>query len=410
MPTGIPFITMDRAVYCYICDRRISSGIEVFIPPERNHPHCRSCAEREYVVCDGCGRVLHRWELHNAPGETSLCVECFREEWRVCRYCNIIIPAGSARELGGGLELCEVCYTQHSSPCEMCGEITVRRSHGPGDRAALCHSCWEETRCIHPYDYSPLLNFEGTPWDNLFMGFELEIEVGDQDRELVAYDLVEFLDSVGLKNRFYMKHDGSLQNGFEVVSHPATYSIWKTQQIPELLKWLVQRGCLSHDPGTCGLHVHLSRAFFSDSQINRIKCFFDENWGRIELLSRRRGNFRYCQREYFERGDTLFGKPQNGRHTAVNVTRTTVEIRVFRGTLNHRTFVATLQFCHAIAHYAKQNHFGSWRDFCYWVQKTGRDHLWEYLQELKLVEEKDNGDLRGSPRRQTQGRSGSVRF
>jgi hypothetical protein len=242
------------------------------------------------------------------------------------------------------------------------------------------------------------------------MGFELEVEVGDQDKEVVAYDLVEFLDSVGLKNRFYMKHDGSLRNGFEVVSHPATYSIWKTQQIPELLKWLVRRGCLSHDPGTCGLHVHLSRAFFSDSQINRIKCFFDENWGRIELLSRRRGNFRYCQREYFERADTLFGKPQDGRHTAVNVTHTTVEIRVFRGTLNHRTFVATLQFCHAIAHYAKQNHFGSWRDFCYWVQKTGRDHLWEYLQELKLVEEKSNGDLRGSTRRQTQGRSQGVRF
>lgn len=61
---------------------------------------------------------------------------------------------------------------------------------------------------------------------------------------------------------------------------------------------------------------------------------------------------------------------QSERYTAVNLTNKTIEIRVFRGTLNANSFHKNLEFCHAVYYYTKNcsNQNVSVAEFVNWVQ------------------------------------------
>lgn len=90
---------------------------------------------------------------------------------------------------------------------------------------------------IHCHNYMPNeLKFKSlNKEDNLYMGFELEIEreidnTDDDEYEILkrkAIDLQKFLNKETKENLFYFKEDGSLNYGFEIVSHPMTYKYIK---------------------------------------------------------------------------------------------------------------------------------------------------------------------------------------
>ena len=71
-------------------------------------------------------------------------------------------------------------------------------------------------------------------------------------------------------------------------------------------------------------------------------------------------------------------------------------MRIFRGTLNSDRFLATLQFCDALAHYSKEVSIMSirsrlsWNSFLMWSKKTCRyNHFINYInnvENLKLKE------------------------
>jgi hypothetical protein len=62
----------------------------------------------------------------------------------------------------------------------------------------------------------------------------------------------------------YLKGDGSLNDGFEIVTHPMTHD-WAMEKFPwEMIEKLRRSGYRSWDTDTCGLHVHASRTSFVD--------------------------------------------------------------------------------------------------------------------------------------------------
>ena len=79
-----------------------------------------------------------------------------------------------------------------------------------------------------------------------------------------------------------------------------------------------------------------------------------------------------------------------GRYHAVNLSnKNTVEIRLFRGTLRYKTFIATLQFTATLVRYAKQVTLTdiwrtTWNDVFY---NTEYEELREYLKERGLLSE-----------------------
>ena len=92
------------------------------------------------------------------------------------------------------------------------------------------------------------------------------------------------------QDRLYIKHDGSLDEGFELVTHPMSLS-YHCKEMPwqAMLDTLVDMGYRSHQTGTCGLHCHVNRDAFGETEaaIARILFFVERNWTELLNFSRR---------------------------------------------------------------------------------------------------------------------------
>jgi hypothetical protein len=390
---------------------------------------CIDCAEK-YTECTECHEILLACNAFRDPDNYILCEECFDAFCSVCSHCGSPQREDDIRATADGGYICRYCFERHYFECERCDAILPiqEASDGPNgsavcadcryDHVARCTDCgilvwWDDARrnlCPDCFDGSvPVhttwgrsLCFLKDSWEGrLFIGAEIEVECEGlfHPRE-VCRDLTEWMRNHNVDDRYFIHSDASLRNGFEVVSHPTSLNKWKENRAQELFRFLVRAGCRSHDTSTCGLHFHLSRAFFKNGLkgnktgtsscraggIERLKRFFAVARPQISTLSRRNGDFHWCEFENYSNNDFKYGKRGPGtRYMAVNVTRETVEIRVFKGTLNHRTFVANLQFVDAAAHFCNNGCFQpSWGEFCYFLKDSRYGHLTNYLERKNL--------------------------
>ena len=195
----------------------------------------------------------------------------------------------------------------------------------------------------------------------------------------------------------YCKHDGSLDDGFEIVTHPMSLD-WHLHQMPweAILNKAVQMGYLSHRANTCGLHVHVSRDAFGftregqDCAISRALYFVEKHWNELLRFSRRtqRQLDRWAARYgYKDDPQEHIKKGYGSRYTCVNLTNEeTIEFRIFRGTLKYNTLIATLQMVNHICDAAiclsdEQLKALSWSEF---VSGITEPELIRYLKERRL--------------------------
>ena len=217
-----------------------------------------------------------------------------------------------------------------------------------------CYDCYcKRSEGVREYSYKPDPIFYGA--GPRFFGVELEVDDGgESDRNACALMAIANGDA----DRLYIKHDGSLEEGMELVSHPMSLD-YHMDVMPwaELIEKCREMGYTSHRAGTCGLHVHVSRDAFGESEkqqdaaIARILFFVEKFWNELLNFSRRTQNqldqwaARYgYKNEPLEILDDAKHKNHRGRYTAVNLTnKETIEFRLFRGTLKLNTLLATLQ-------------------------------------------------------------------
>ena len=127
-----------------------------------------------------------------------------------------------------------------------------------------------------------------------YFGVELEIDGAGED----SYNAEQVLKLANRGDEYiYCKHDGSLDEGFEIVTHPMTLD-FQERSMPwlDLVRKAVSMGYTSHQANTCGLHVHVSRTAFGDYEdqqdavIARILYFFEKHWEELLKFSRRTEN------------------------------------------------------------------------------------------------------------------------
>jgi hypothetical protein len=266
------------------------------------------------------------------------------------------------------------------------------------DDEPYCEYCAEDVedeRVIHNYSYKPSrLYFDGChyPEDGvLYLGIELEVDKGGEDKDHAAKVLGILGDEY-----VYVKTDGSLHDGFEIVTHPSTLSYHKTQPWDDAFEYLKDCGYRSHDAGTCGLHVHLTRAVFSEAAEGRLLYLVEKFWPQLVTFSRRTEEQldKWATRYGLDDGETpadLRAKARGrGRYYAVNLTnRSTIELRLFRGTLNVKTFFATIEFADYLAKTAINSsnedvqHL-TWEEFVKGVPE-GYTYLRQYLVDRGLA-------------------------
>jgi hypothetical protein len=213
----------------------------------------------------------------------------------------------------------------------------------------------KEEGLIESYSYKPRPSYfmsanESFKDSPLFMGIELEIE--NENEKISNGEL-----SRKLENRFlYFKSDGSLDNGFEIVSHPLSFS-WiqeNKSEFTDMLERIKNNGFRSYDSTTCGMHIHLSKKNFGAWHLYRFLKFFQENKQFIIAISQRNiDNLKQWANLEDETNDSLIYKAKKkegySRYVAVNLCNShTIELRIFRGTLNQNSFFKNIEFAHSV--------------------------------------------------------------
>lgn len=193
---------------------------------------------------------------------------------------------------------------------------------------------------------------------NRYFGVELEVEVvGDRSRDDCAGAIHERMNGGVMGSKFFFERDGSLSNGFEVISQPmslpAIRSAFEFLREPELVA-----GLRSHRTSTCGLHVHVSRTGLSNLTIARAVTFVNDpgNDAFVTALARRY-NTGFCR--YVEKTIETAHLPGD-RYEAVNLTGSkTIEFRIFRGSLKFEAVIAAVEFCHALLQFCAREATGA---------------------------------------------------
>lgn len=317
--------------------------------------------EEEARRCDSCGCVLQEDE-GTVVGDEVLCGECVEDQCIICDHCGEVIYTEDCIT-DDRIWLCQDCSRDYYHRCESCDRIIHDNNANWHNDLPYCDHCYEEIDSdeIEEYSYKPTPLFRGD--GSRFFGVELEIDEGGKDNDN-AYRLKNIGN--GQLENIYIKSDGSLDEGLEIVSHPMTLDYHMNEMNWEgVMKEAVNLGYRSHQTSTCGLHIHVNRNAFGDNQseqeeaISKILFFIEKHWSEMFQFSRRSSyNMnRWSARFGFEKtGKEILDKAKsgsNGRYVAVNLNNYhTIEFRLFRGTLKYNTFIAALQMVNKICNAA----------------------------------------------------------
>ena len=304
--------------------------------------------------------------------------------------------------------MCSHCYYEHYSRCEDCGRIISNEDcHylDDYDDYPYCYSCYQRNqskRNIHDYSYKPDPVFYGI--GSRFFGIELEVDYGGNISENAGKVLDIANDDHD--NRLYIKNDSSIDDGFELVTHPMTLEYHKKiMPWEEVMRKLLSMGYISHKTTTCGLHCHINRTAFGETidaqeeAIGRILYFVEHHWEEMLRFSRRneRQMARWASRYAVNKSNPKemiddIKKCDYSRYRCVNIQNYhTIEFRMFRGTLKYNTFIATLQLINEICNVAislsdeEMTEF-SWNDFINGIDRDNNTELFTYLGERNLLE------------------------
>ena len=365
--------------------------------------------ETNHPVCSCCGATIETDDYYTFDGNI-LCDDCYHSETVVCEHCGDRIWADDNAGTDS-MPLCNSCYDDYYTTCECCGRIIYRDYANydddddyaycdDDDDYAYCDRCYEERQnsSIHEYNYKPDPIFYGD--SKRYFGVELEIDEGGKNG-----DNADTLLGIGnrIAEHIYIKSDGSLSDGMEIVTHPMSLKYHK-DKMPwaEIMRSAIRMDYRSHKTSTCGLHVHVNRTAFGstreaqDECVSRVLYFVEHHWLELLKFSRRteyqmnrwaaRYGYKNSPKEILEDAK----KGCNGRYACVNITNYhTIEFRMFRGTLKYNTLIATLELVDKICELATdltdtELKSVSWSDFVGSLDDSTEPELITYLKERQL--------------------------
>lgn len=359
-------IPINNLKYCNDCNILIING-------DDTHPNiCDECFSF-YSECTNCGEMVHEYDMTTDDFGNHICPECI-EFYETCEDCGFLINRrhNNFYTTSDNRIICEECYQNSYFTCDECGEIYSTDECYEDDCNYYCEYCFHERRTNVIYDYHGFRDWHDLGNDsNLRFGFELEVENTKNllNNKIVASEVCSIMNKDVI-----CSYDGSLDDGFEIVSHPMTlkYINDNTDKLKNMLSYLRKNGFESHNPGTCGLHIHVSRDGLGTTSteqnrvINNILMLFENFTEEITIFSRRRSgdikrwanfisSYRGFNGKILSMKYIVNQKNHCNRYMAVNLeNRDTIEFRIFRGTLNFGAFISVFYFIDSIITLAKE--------------------------------------------------------
>lgn len=306
---------------------------------------CETCRNDEFFQCDVCGDIIINSE--NSGGD--ICNRC-DENTVLCNECGERIASDEAIYCDIDDEnYCESCYSDNFVHCDICGSVTDRNDSHYDDDNYYCEDCWRGSpeSVIMDYNYTPCFPNYG---EERRFGVEIEVEGG----RCLASDMRAAFD-----DDIYMKNDGSLDSGFEIITMPFLFE--DILRIASSVGNKAQSLGLRGDNDTCGIHVHVSRAGIAniDETIAKLLLLFSIHSDEVERFARRdckqwAAISKKSKIEFEDDSKSGFRCEKNARYRAINLQPSkTIEFRIFKGTTNGDTIKAILQFVNAVIDYCE---------------------------------------------------------
>ena len=173
-------------------------------------------------ICKECGCVCTDAAVFVNRGfddDGYVCRECLSNGYFYCNHCEEYYSNEHEWASDSEYVICTHC-SEHYAVCESCHELISLDNANCYDGDYYCNNCYDDVirdnlgSIIEDYYYKPEPEFLGNCNDNMYFGVELEVDNGNSCN--AANSIAKKFTDV------YLKHDGSLNSGFEIVSHPAT--------------------------------------------------------------------------------------------------------------------------------------------------------------------------------------------
>lgn len=361
----------------------ITAAIEVIDNCRQSLGDCMILAwngvSSDELVRGACGHVFPENE-GNATYDGMVCEGCFEDNYRHCE------DTDDYRHL-------DDCYFHDDDECYRTYPPRDDDDFDDDDDGGLLNS-WGAS-CSHlAHDKT----FLPSPNGDFTMGIELEVQAtGSRNPALRDCN-----DHFNRDTSYAMfKRDGSLSDsyGFEIVTaarrlndHLIKFKEWEPE---DLESW---------DAGCCGMHVHIDSRAFTPLSLGKFLMFYNQtnNHDFIRDIAGRHpdtddGAQNYARKIGAERtvspSKVKRAGENNSRYNMVNVTNlteneqdrlgvnvtrdskgrySTVEVRIFRGTLRKARLLAQIEFAHASVIFCRT---ASWQEldgdaFKFWLSKT----------------------------------------
>lgn len=263
---------------------------------------------------------------------------------------------------GGQLSCCKRCY--HDNMNSATSNSIRNYSHKP---RPLFHE-WKNGKIVKS-------NVES---NTLFFGLEIEVQLRAESKKTckeIAYHINK--DSNGF---LYCKYDSSVDNGFEIVSHPVTFNAFKNMDLQKY--FLKHRSDVkAYYTRSCGMHVHMNRTAFNDLTLWKFALMINEYSKLTKTISQRRNeseydswaNFKMSQsndikadavQKYKRIKDKQLTENRKykaisrvgDRYQVVNLrNEKTIEVRSFKANMDETSFRKNVEFLNSLFWFCKDS-------------------------------------------------------
>lgn len=248
-----------------------------------DHPVCNNC---DAVYRSTNSRTLNYYTYNGNTAQLTWCNPCTTRllntpdlndgldaefpEWTRCEVCSAVQPNDEAHRTSYGGAICGRCVTHDGyEECPLCESLS---NTFEDDECIDCFRANNNLRTYNSWDWRPDLVFHpevpDDPKKPLYIGMELETSFNYDDSRLGPRGLAtqRWLGELP-EDLIYAKGDSSVENGFEIVTHPFQPR-WGLDNLPfDSFQELIDNLGARPTHRSCGTHIHMNKEAFSNTHL-----------------------------------------------------------------------------------------------------------------------------------------------
>lgn len=345
----------------------------------------------DYSVCENCDEI-YRAEDFTDTRDGMVCGRCLDNHYYYSDVMDEWIYEDEVVYVGDEA-MTDEYRDNHYYCCESCGEWFDLEHEGceSDDGYYLCDSCADDYRLENGdvyykdsgyiQEYHPDIEFKFYGNGPKFLGCEYEVQGGGCNSNIAESIFGDYKE-------FYCSRDGSLEEGFEAITHPCSPSHMLSNIDWEEITKRLGRNDYDDEEGA-GFHIHISRKHFkSQSHIGKLIRFFSDNYQELVNFGNRTWGTanKWAEPTDYDEDDKfidIYSNAKGERYSAVNVWPSeTVEIRLFGCTYRPEVIRSYIQFVDIITDLAN----GFYRDMTFQnvrkeATERGYNELINYMNE-----------------------------